>query len=221
MYDRIALKEKGKKSFRSNYGQSVVVALLSFAVPLFFSLLIGALAPTLIGNILAVLFTLLYFCICYLLRVGATRFFVRNIQERARVRELLEPFRNGCSLSTIIAMFATQLLIMLWSLLLIVPGVIRSYDYYLVPFLLAERPDMKGREARSLSREWMRGYKRRLFVMDLSFAGWILLEIATLGIAGIFYVTPYINSAHAEFYVFLRDQTRSSVAHGDSSDQQF
>ncbi len=219
MYDRSTLKDKGRKSFLSNYGQSVVTALIAIAIPVIFALFSNIFAPTVIGNLLAVLFAILYACVYCLLGVGICRFYIRNTKERARVREILDPFQNGHSFGIIGKRLVTQLIIGLWSLLLIVPGVIRMYDYYLVPYLLAENPGISGKKARSLSREWMNGYKRRLFIMDLSFTGWILLAVVTVGLAGMFYVFPYVNAAHAEFYVFLRDQTRSSGTRQDFSDQ--
>ncbi len=220
MYDRSTIKDKGRKSFLSNYGQSVVTALIAIAIPVIFGLCSYILSPNLIGTLLAILFAILFACVYCLLGVGECRFYIRNTKERAGVRELLDPFQNGHSFGIIGKRLVTGLTIGLWSLLLIVPGVIRKYDYYLVSYLLAENPGMSGKEARSRSREWMNGYKKRLFIMDLSFTGWILLAAVTAGLAGIFYVYPYVNATHAEFYVFLRDQTRSSGTRQDFQGRQ-
>lgn len=96
--------------------------------------------------------------------------------------------------------FMTALLTFLWSLLFIVPGIIASYRYALAPYLLAENPDMGVMEAIARSKELMNGNKWRLFCLQLSFIGWNLLCVLTLGI-GYLWLTPYQNAAEAAFYL--------------------
>ena len=88
----------------------------------------------------------------------------------------------------------------LWSLLFIVPGIIASYRYALAPYLMAENPDMGVMEAIARSKELMNGSKWRLFCLQLSFIGWNLLCVLTLGI-GYLWLTPYQNAAEAAFYL--------------------
>ena len=85
---------------------------------------------------------------------------------------------------------------MLWSCLLYVPGIIKSYSYSLAPYILAENPTMTAREALNESKRITTGAKKDLFVMDLSFIGWILLGGITGGIA-LIYVYPYMQAAKA------------------------
>lgn len=85
-------------------------------------------------------------------------------------------------------------------------GVILSYAYRMVPYLLQDYPELTPREALKISREMMRGNKWRLFVLDLSFIGWILLSIITLCI-GMLLVTPYMQTASAFFYEDLKAKT--------------
>ena len=94
----------------------------------------------------------------------------------------------------------TSLLTFLWSLLFIVPGIIASYRYALAPYLMAENPDMGVMEAIARSKERMNGSKWRLFCLQLSFIGWNLLCMLTLGI-GYLWLTPYQNAAEAAFYL--------------------
>lgn len=94
----------------------------------------------------------------------------------------------------------TSLLTFLWSLLFIVPGIIASYRYALAPYLMAENPDMGVMEAIARSKELMNGSKWRLFCLQLSFIGWNLLCVLTLGI-GYLWLTPYQNAAEAAFYL--------------------
>ena len=95
--------------------------------------------------------------------------------------------------------FLKNLYIVLWTLLLIVPGLIKSFSYAMTPFILAEHPEMTANEAITASRRLMDGHKGDLFVLGLSFLGWNLLVVITFGIAG-FWVTPYVNAAYAAFY---------------------
>ena len=91
------------------------------------------------------------------------------------------------------------LYILLWSLLLIVPGIIAVYSYSMAPYILYENPGMKASEAIAASKELMKGNKWRLFCLEFSFIGWSLLAALTLGIGGLF-LRPYVEAAGAAFY---------------------
>jgi len=91
----------------------------------------------------------------------------------------------------------------LWSLLLIVPGIIKSYAYSMTPYVMNDHPEMDSDECIHESRMMMQGYKWKLFCMDLSFIGWALLCILTLGI-GFLWLQPYIENSHAKFYDELK-----------------
>ena len=95
--------------------------------------------------------------------------------------------------------FLRNLYIILWTLLFIIPGLIKTYSYAMTPFILADHPEMTAGEAITASRKLMDGHKGELFVLGLSFFGWGLLCVITLGIASL-WVTPYINAAYAAFY---------------------
>lgn len=95
--------------------------------------------------------------------------------------------------------FLQGLYIALWSLLFIIPGIIKAYSYAMAPFIMAENPEMTASEAISASQELMDGHKADLFFLDLSFFGWALLSILTLGI-GDLWLNPYRNAAYAAFY---------------------
>ena len=93
----------------------------------------------------------------------------------------------------------TGIFVFLWSLLLIVPGIIATYSYSMVYFILAEHPEMSAMEAIRESKLIMKGHKWELFVLELSFFWWYLLCIVTFGLAMI-YVMPYVEMAKANFY---------------------
>lgn len=95
--------------------------------------------------------------------------------------------------------FLRGLFVFLWSLLLIIPGIIASYRYAMTPYIMYEHPEYTATEAIKASKEMMKGNKWRLFCLDISFIGWILLSILTLGI-GLLWVVPYMEAAYAAFY---------------------
>ena len=91
----------------------------------------------------------------------------------------------------------------LWTLLLIVPGIIKGLSYSMAMFVLAENPDMTAREALNESKRIMKGNVGKLFVLELSFLPWLLLTMITFGIAGI-YTAPYMYTTIANFYKEIR-----------------
>lgn len=99
--------------------------------------------------------------------------------------------------------FTTMLLMCvyttLWSVLLIVPGIIKAYSYAMTPYILADEPQLKNNAAIEKSMRMMRGHKMDLFLLDLSFIGWFLLSCLTLGL-GFLLLFPYWQTARAHFY---------------------
>ena len=103
-------------------------------------------------------------------------------------------------------MFLMNLFIWLWSLLFVIPGIYKAYQYRMVPYLLAENPEMDYNRALSLSASMMEGEKMNAFVLDLSFFGWYLLSVFTCGILAIVYVAPYQYHTNAGLYIALREK---------------
>lgn len=91
----------------------------------------------------------------------------------------------------------------LWTCLLIIPGIVKSYSYALTPFILKDESELKYNAAIEKSMRMMDGYKMKLFLLDLSFIGWMILSILTLGI-GLLFLQPYMNTARAAFYEDLK-----------------
>ena len=91
------------------------------------------------------------------------------------------------------------ILITLWSLLLIIPGIIKSLSYAMTMYIVKDHPELTVNEAIDLSKDMMYGHKYDLFYLYISFIGWYLLSILTLGI-GTFWLMPYIETAQASFY---------------------
>ena len=93
----------------------------------------------------------------------------------------------------------------LWSLLLVIPGIIKSYSYAMTSFILKDEPEMKNNAAIEKSMAMMEGNKMKLFMLDLSFIGWAILCIFTLGI-GLLFLQPYVAISRAAFYEDLKAQ---------------
>jgi len=145
----------------------------------------------------------LYVFIMSPLEVGAQRFLVRNLNQRAEVKEVAFSYDNNY-METVKTLFLRSLIIFLWSLLLIIPGIYKSYQYRMIPYLFAEDPAMTKDRAFAESKRMMDGQKWNAFVLDLSFLGWNILSALTLGILGVFYVTPYQAQTNAALYEKLR-----------------
>lgn len=97
----------------------------------------------------------------------------------------------------------TQLIISLWTLLFIIPGIIKGLEYFFVHHIIHDNPNLDHKQARDLSKRMTDGFKGELFILVLSFFLWIMLELITFGIASI-YVEPYINCTKAMYYENLK-----------------
>lgn len=139
------------------------------------------------------------------LEIGVSRFFTRNLKEEAQVKEVCFAF-DRCYKNCVKVTFFRELYIFLWTLLFVIPGIVKSYEYRLVPYILGECPDMEREEVLDLSKTMMYGSKWKSFVLDLSFLGWYLLNGITLGILGVFYLNPYICQTDAALYLTLKEQ---------------
>ena len=137
------------------------------------------------------------------LRVGCNRFFAENSAAPAELGELGYGFKSGYG-RVVGTMLRTDIYLILWSMLFIIPGIIKAYSYRMVPYILAEEPELSGKEAITRSREMMNGHKWRTFVLDLSWFLWIFFGVLTLGIGLIFYVNPYMEATNAELYHALK-----------------
>lgn len=218
-FDRSVLKQRAKNAIGRNYGSSVLVAFI-------FSLVTGvnssagnnvrynvgesdsflsgiaALGVLMTGIVIFLLVTFVF----NILQVGANRFFIENRDYNAPVSKILFGFQNGHYGNEVWTLFLMNLKISLWSLLLVIPGIIKSYEYKMVPYILAEQPDISPEQAFLISRDMMMGNKMDTFILELSFFGWLVLTIITCGLAGIFWTQPYIQATYAELYAALRDE---------------
>jgi uncharacterized membrane protein len=132
------------------------------------------------------------------LLVGLSKYFLRLFRrEPVDFAQLFDGFSSLAS--PCIAWFLSSLFIFLWSLLLIVPGIIAALSYSMTYFIIADNPGIDGMEAMRKSREMMQGNKGKLFCLGCRFIGWFLLCILTLGI-GFLWLGPYWVTSKAAFY---------------------
>ena len=133
---------------------------------------------------------------------GVVVAFLRLIRgENIQIEWLIDNFNRRIWIS----MFLQYLFILLWALLLVIPGIIKYYSYAMVPYILKDDPTAYGREALDRSAAMMKGHKMDLFLLDMSFLGWILLSMFTFGI-GMMWVAPYMATANAAFYEDLKNE---------------
>ena len=151
-----------------------------FAAFIVFSIIIGII----IGNALT---------------VGEKRFFLRGFEGDVSIGNLFTTFRKGQWLPLAGKILLLDIYILLWTLLLIIPGIIKYYQYRMVPYILSEDPSMPLGQAIEISRRMTDGEKGEIFVLDLSFLGWYLLGLLFFGIGSIF-VRPYHEATVAKLF---------------------
>ena len=136
------------------------------------------------------------------LTYGYDTIFLRNLRsEPVGVEHMFDGFRDYGRI--FITLLWQNVLILLWTLLLIVPGIVKSLAYAQTPYILLDNPQLSTVEAIHLSREMMFGYKGKLFLLLLSFIGWGILCIFTCGV-GFLWLAPYMQSSMAAFYEDVR-----------------
>lgn len=148
------------------------------------------------------IYAVIIFVIGGAVELGLCTFFI-NLQRRAEVGvgDLFRRF-DIFGRALLLRLFRA-LLIFLWALLLIIPGIIASYRYAMATYLMSQNTELTAREAIALSKQMMTGHKSRLFCLDLSFIGWFILGGLTFGL-GLLFVYPYFLSARAAFFLDLQ-----------------
>ncbi len=151
------------------------------------------------------------------LQVGHNRFYMENRFKggnapAGNIISLLHGFSGGNYWNVVKIMFFRDLYIFLWSLLFVIPGIVKAYEYRMVPYILAENPNIPKERAFELSKQMMDGRKWDALVFDFSFLGWRIL--ASFLIIGHVFLNPYIEASCAEMYLWLRyDALYNNYAH--------
>lgn len=139
----------------------------------------------------------------YPFEVGGRRYFLQSSQEDVNLNYLGYGFGKGKYIDIVKTMLWRDVLLFLWFLLLIIPGIIKSYAYRMVPYILADNPNIGRERAIELSNKMTDGEKFDIWILDLSFIGWYILGTLAF-LVGVLFVKPYEYSTNAELYVSLR-----------------
>lgn len=140
------------------------------------------------------------------LEVGCYNFYKKNAYENGKFDSIGIGFKNENYKNVIFVMFLRHIFTFFWTLLFIIPGIVKAYEYRMIPFLLSDCPDMSRKDAFRISKDMMRGNKMDAFLLDLSFIGWRLLAIPTCCILSALYVQPYIAATDAELFIAIREE---------------
>lgn len=200
MWNRQQVKEQAKQIMKRNYWKMFVVTLL---------------AGTLSGEKTTIIEKVQDFASNNLSYDAQPIFYSSNFQyifysfiSVASILGILYTIFSGFKgnyFNVVKIMFLMDLKTLLWLFLFIVPGVIKAYEYSMIPYLLAENPNLSASQAFSLSKQMTTGQKMDLFVLDLSFLGWIILGALCCGI-GLLFVQPYPEATKAEVYLILKQR---------------
>ena len=185
-----------------NWGIMVLASLI-------YAILISALSTTAIGAIVLLgPLTVGYVTVTLMLARG----------EKPRLEAMFEGIGTHF-VDRMLALLLTSIYTFLWSLLFIIPGIIKAYSYSMVPYILRDHPEMTATEAINRSREIMNGRKWNLFCLQFSFIGWILLCGLTFGILTL-WVYPYMQQAEANFYESIKGEPTPATFtdHSDHTD---
>ena len=165
--------------------------------------------------ILAVVLVLLSLAVSILLlnpiNVGFAHFRMNALRGTGNVGDLGRGF-DASYKRNVVTLLLQALYTLLWTCLLVVPGLIKAYEYCMIPYLLADHPEMTRQEAFAVSKAMMKGNKWKAFVLDLSFIPWDILSTLTLGIVSLFYVAPYRRLTAAALYEKLKAQNEAPMA---------
>ena len=196
-FTRAEIKAQAKEQLKGKVWMFFLVTLIVYAISfaLAFIPVVGAIATYIIVPPLSVGMIMVYLDVTY--------------GDNVDIATLFKGFNM---MGKSIALFLLILLFtMLWSLLFVIPGIIKSYSYSMAFYILAENPEMTAREALNESKLIMNGHKMDFFVLQLSFILWSLLTMVTFGIASI-YVMPYQQLTFTNFYHNIKRQPASVAA---------
>ncbi len=227
MWYRQTLKDHARQVFYANYWKSVLV---SFILTLTLGTSFNSSSSSILDDesetlnqlsfdaLLLILATFFVIVLIILLVATILKTFVFSPLEVGCRLCLLEALEDAYNLGTmgfafknnyvniVKTQFLKNLFLGFWYLLFIIPGIIKTYEYRMIPYILAENPGMATREVFARSKKMMEGEKWNAFILDISFIGWNLLSLLTCGILNIFYVNPYYQLTCAALYHTLSEK---------------
>lgn len=202
-------KNEALSALRGNWANALVATIILVALALFFSsndAINSYYQRIVINPFIGYSLTFISMFVLLPLAVGYSNS-MRVLLETGDNRLTNNSFSLGFGnwLHVVWGMILSTIYIFLWTLLLIIPGIIKSYSYALTPYILVEHPEMSANEAIEESMRLMDGHKFDLFYLQLSFIGWAILSILSLGL-GFFWLIPYQMTAQAAFYRDIKNE---------------
>lgn len=197
--DIIELKNKAKEKLKGHYKDAIIITLIIIIMALVNSLLNRYIENSAIKVTISIITTFIE----TFFTLGTTSFYLKLARgEDTSYKELFahkDLLITGVLISLIIAIF-----VLLWGLLLIVPGIIAAISYSYALYILIDNNDIEFMDAINKSKEMMMGHKKDFFFLIISFLGWIILSLLSFGIL-LLYVTPYINMTITLFYEEIKE----------------
>ena len=206
--DRAALKAKAKMDIRGKIWNLLGVSLIIYIVIFAISFILGFIPG--VGSLLAVI-------VSAPLTLSLIKIYLA-IANEDKTPQIADAFCGYDDWKSAMKLYLLMLVyVFLWSLLLLIPGIIKSYAYSQAYFILAENKGMSAREALRRSEQMMNGRKMDFFILSLSFIGWSLLGALTFGIAYI-WILPYMQATYANFYNSIKPANDAPVIDAAPSD---
>ena len=165
---------------------------------------LGATVLTGAAAVMAVIGLLISVLVGNAATVGLCNYFIKNTDSKPSFADAFSGFKvkYGRNIGTLLL---SGIKLVLWSFLFVIPGIIKSFEYAIIPYILADDAEISSKDAFKKAKQMMKGNKWRLFKLEFSFIGWFVLCVLTLGM-GTFLLVPYIDAATAEFYVELKNK---------------
>ena len=207
MKQNFVLRNEAWNTLSGNWGNSVLIYFLISLLSGIISGTVAVLLPELssIANLATSIF--LTYPLIYVFVVKLMSLVREN--KPVALNDFIDTFKVKYS-RALPVMGLTFVYIFLWTLLLIIPGIIKSYSYALTVYISEDNPELTPEECINKSMEMMNGNKWKLFLLDLSFIGWVFLSILTLGIA-LLWFRPYLETARIYFYEDLKSSLETKA----------
>lgn len=188
------IRRSAREQLKGNWGTAILLCLI-------YALISGLFSGS--TRVVPYLGMIINFILAGPLILGLYSCFIKLVrQEPFRFENLFDGFSRFTT--AFIAQLLITIFVILWSLLLLIPGIIAGLRYSMTFYIINDNPDISAMDALNASKEMMVGFKWKLFCLYLSFLGWAILSIFTLGI-GYLWLMPYIQASFANFYQNLKD----------------
>lgn len=205
---RAEIKARAKESLKGHYWYAFGVTILVEVIAVLASSIVSAvmnIAPesALLASICSLLNIAVALLVTLPLATGLIRYFINLCKgNEAQLGDLTYAYKSNLG-NVILMLIKEAVFVWLWSLLFVIPGIIKTYEYFMIEYMVADNANLDRKRAFEITKAAMKGNKWRTFVLGLSFIGWILLGIITVGI-GFLFLMPYMSATYTHYYLELK-----------------